>query len=352
MSLLNRVVLKVVGGQLNVFTSRGTSYFGGSLSILDATHNPLKLANVFSYLVWRPTALVCDPLTIVGSFLIGVSAGALVTYAKQKRLTSESRNGMEPGLDPTNIPVSAHSGFAMNALVVGRDPDMIRLFSRLFAEKHIHTQACLESGALEQLSSDKFEAVVFDCDEFPSCTEILKSLPRPNKNVLVLALASASEMKQTLSNLGASFVVERPLQESPVRELMRQAYGRMLRDGQSYFRLTVQLPISVRRESGVIVQCTTLNVSQTGMAVNSTSGFIIGEEISIVFAIPNTEISVSGKGRIIWDDKHGKAGISFACTDTFVQARFWEWLHDQFVVTRQEVGGASLHVKETLAHVG
>jgi hypothetical protein len=322
------------------------------VSILDATHNASELASLFSYLVWRPTALVCDPLTLVGSFLIGVSAGALVTYAKQKRLTSESRNGMELGLDPTDTPAEPHSGFAMNALIVGREPDTIRLFSRLFAEKHIHTQACLESGAFEQLSSDKFEAVVFDCDEFPSCTEILKNLPRPNKNVLVLALASESEMKQLLSDLGASFVVGRPLQESPVRELMSQAYGRMLRDGQSYFRLTIQLPISVRRESGAVVQCTTLNVSQTGMAVSSTSGFMIGEEISIVFAIPNTGISVSAKGRIIWDDKHGKAGISFACTDTSVQARFCEWLHDQFFVTRQEVGVASLDVRETLTHVG
>jgi hypothetical protein len=104
----------------------------------------------------------------------------------------------------------------------------------------------------------------------------------------------------------------------------------MLRDNQVYFRLAIELPVSVRRPDGKLLQCTSLNVSQTGMAVNTPAVFAIGERIHIAFAIPNTDIFVSAEGKVIWDDKHGKAGISFECTSSSVHGSFAEWLHDHF----------------------
>ncbi len=110
----------------------------------------------------------------------------------------------------------------------------------------------------------------------------------------------------------------------------------MLRDGQSYFRLGIELPISIRRASGTLVRCASLNLSQTGAAVSTPSSFIVGEQVNLAFAVPNTDIFVSAEGKIIWDDKHGKAGISFACTSSSIQARFFEWLNDHFFMPRDD----------------
>ena len=153
--------------------------------------------------------------------------------------------------------------------------------------------------------------------------------------MLVIAVATSGDMNQAASAGGASFIVERPLLPKRIRDLVRAAYGRMLRDGQTYFRMAVELPVSIRRVSGTILQCTTLNLSQRGMAITSSTplGVPAGEQINIGFAIPNTDIFVSAKGKVIWDDKHGKTGITFECTCPSVEARFFNWLHDHFLMT-------------------
>ena len=117
-----------------------------------------------------------------------------------------------------------------------------------------------------------------------------------------------------------------------MRDLLRAAYGRMLRDLQAYFRLAVELPVSIRTTSGIVVQCRTLNLSQNGMAVSSHTTLTVGEKINVGFAIPNTSIFVSGDGEVIWDDKHGKTGVRFQCSSGSAQGQFFDWLHDHFIM--------------------
>ncbi len=283
----------------------------------------------------RIALLLSDPLAVVGTFLLGASAGALVTYLKQRRLIAKTRRPLEEVAEnpkPTN---EDRFSFGMVSLIVGHDPEMVAIFSDLFRDIGIATQACYDpSSAIRQLSSEKFEAIVLDFDQIAECADILKRMPRPNQRILVFAVATESASKQAATDLGASFVIERPLVPSQMRDLVRRAYGRMLRDGQSYFRLGIELPISIRRVSGTLVRCTTLNLSQTGAAVTTPSSFLVGEHVNLAFAIPNTDIFVSAEGKVIWDDKHGKAGISFACTSSSIQARFVEWLNDHFFMPR------------------
>jgi len=219
----------------------------------------------------------------------------------------------------------------MNALVVARDIEVVSVFSHLFGGKGINTQKCvLESEALEKLSSEKFTAVVLDFDDVAECSNILRSLPRPNRNAVVFAIATQENAKRSASDLGASFLIQRPLVEEQIRGLLRQSYGRMLRDGQAYSRLAIALPVWIRKESASVLECTTINLSQSGMAVRTPSVFQVGERVNIGFAIPNRDIFVRAEGTVIWDDKHGRAGITFECDDSSVRAQFFEWLQDHF----------------------
>jgi DNA-binding response OmpR family regulator len=218
----------------------------------------------------------------------------------------------------------------MKALVISRDPELISGLSAVFREKRISIQECSLDSAAEQLSSDKFVAVVLDFDQAPGCANVLENVPGANKRIVVFAVASDSTSKAIASRLGADFAIERPLYPDRLRDLLAMSYGRMLRDSQTYFRLAIELGVSIRTANGKLLQCTTLNISQTGMAVRTPESFSIGEAIHLAFAVPNTEIFVSAEGKVIWDDKHGKAGISFECTSSSVHGPFREWLHDHF----------------------
>ncbi len=64
-------------------------------------------------------------------------------------------------------------------------------------------------------------------------------------------------------------VIERPLVASQLLPLLRAAYGLMLQDRRRYFRLVVELPVSIRTRSGVEFKCKTINISSEGMALRT-----------------------------------------------------------------------------------
>ncbi|MGE5054962.1 MAG: PilZ domain-containing protein [Acidobacteriota bacterium] len=218
----------------------------------------------------------------------------------------------------------------MKALIIARDPEVISIFAQVFREKRISTEGCDPDAAVARLSSAKFAAIVLDFDHLPECVDVLRNVPAANKAVVVLGVASDSLSKAIASRVGTNLVVERPLDRERLRHSVTSAYGRMLRDSQVYFRLAIELRVAIRRANGEVLECTTLNISQTGMAVNTPAVFSVGEAIHLAFAIPNTDIFVSAEGKVIWDDKHGKAGISFECSSSSISAPFREWLHDHF----------------------
>jgi len=279
------------------------------------------------------SGVLSNPIAMIGVFLLGGAAGALATFPKRKQVIGvpdprsavNTKTESELGLRPQVV---------MKALVVSRDSAMIEMLSSVFREKHIETVCCaIGPGAVEQMSTNKLESIILDFDNVAESLDILKSLRATNQSVMVIAIASESSGKQSASDLGANLVIGRPMGQEHVRDLLRSTYGRMIRDRQEYFRLAADLPVWVRRTSGPLLHCATLNLSQRGMAVSTPCAFHAGEQVHLGFAIPNADVFVSADGKVVWYDKDGTAGITFECSNPTVQKRYFAWLHDHFYIS-------------------
>lgn len=275
---------------------------------------------------------MADPLVIIGVFLLGASMGVLSNQIMRRNARSQGGK-RNPGL-----PMAGHerpaTHYRMRALVVCRSPEVTAIFSELFREICIQVEKCSSaSQALSLLSSQKFEALVLDFDDVAnSCTEIASSVReiRPNQAITVFAIASEEDQREAAKAVGSSYVIEQPLEPEQIRNLLRTAYGRMLRSSQAYFRFNIELPVSVARPGAAVLQCTTINLSQNGMAINTPQPLQPGEQLHLVFALPNSDLVMTAEGTVIWDDGHGKAGIRFEGSTASVRARYFEWLHDHF----------------------
>ena len=287
-----------------------------------------------------------DSLAITGIFLLGASAGSLVSYLYYRGAAGEYRKSIEGTFADLSRSGPTKAESKMKALIVCRNPETIGIFSHLFREVGVETQTCdSESQVIDRLTSNKFEALVMDFDELSGCPDTVSSVRsvRPNQDIALFAIASQGRAKSTASSLGNSFVIERPLVLSEIRSLLRTVYGRMLRSSQAYFRMNVEIPVSLARASGPVLQCTTLNISQNGMAVVTPVSLDSGELLRLMFAIPHADAVVSANGTVIWDNGQGKAGIRFECSSASAQARFFEWLHDHFCI---RLGGQSLSTED------
>jgi hypothetical protein len=210
---------------------------------------------------------------------------------------------------------------------------MVDLFSQLFAEISIVVQGCAdESAASEILSRSKVDAVVLDFDSVSATDPLIKDLRASpsNKNAVLFAAATYGAAKQKAFEHGTTFIFERPFVAEQIRLVLPTAYAQMLRELRKYFRLAIEMDVSIQRSSGEEVLCKTTNVSQHGMAVLTSSPLQGGEAIKLKFDVPNTKLTLTAEGFVVWGDNHGKAGISFQYASVQDQIRFAAWLDHRF----------------------
>jgi DNA-binding response OmpR family regulator len=274
-----------------------------------------------------------NPLAITGIFMLGASAGSLVSYIRCRGAVRKYQKTIEGAFADIDRSERINTNYRMKALVVSGNRQTIDIFAYLFREVGIEAANCdSKSRAIDRVTSEKFDALVLDFDNLSGCSEIVENVRgiRPNREIPLFAIASENQAKATALALSSNFVIERPLVPQQIKSLLRTVYGRMLRSSQAYFRLNIELSVSMARASGPLLNGRTLNVSQNGMALTSPVSLKTGEMLHLVFAIPHTDVVVSAEGTVIWDDGHGKSGIRFKCSSASAEARYFEWLHDHF----------------------
>jgi hypothetical protein len=66
------------------------------------------------------------------------------------------------------------------------------------------------------------------------------------------------------------------------------------------------------------------------MALKAPIAFNSGEELILDLTLPDAADTVRAGGTVIWDDKHGKTGLSIQCTGAEMQKHLDSWLDSQF----------------------
>jgi hypothetical protein len=225
----------------------------------------------------------------------------------------------------------------LKALIISPNQKTDAVFVEAFRDLKVVAQVCADqASASSHFSESKFEAVVVDLDNIlepiPFVQNVRKG--RTNRNVVVLAVATNDSAKKRASEHNASFVVERPLVEEHLRTVLRAAYGLMLQDRRRYFRLVTELVVSIRTNAGAEFQCKTINVSSEGMALRTPRSMPEGDVVRVVFAISHPGPLMIAEGTVIWDDKHGKAGLHLRFASSKDKDRISEWLDGEFYMQR------------------
>ena len=222
----------------------------------------------------------------------------------------------------------------IRALLVTDDHGTIDTFASLFRELGVDPQPAIKThGIPEELGRMKYEALLLDFDAVSAAQAILdhaRNSPS-NKDAVVFAVATAAGQRQWALAHGANFVFERPLDTKEIRRVLHAAYDLLTRERRRYFRCAAELPLLlVEKGSGADLRCTTINISSSGVAVATPSPLILGEEVEIALLLQAAGLTVRARGTVVWDDKHGKAGITFRCLTPRMQTELDSWLDAHF----------------------
>ena len=221
----------------------------------------------------------------------------------------------------------------LQAMLVSHDQEMIVLFSDMLGRMGIGVQGYTEeTSAITRLGSARFEAVVLDFDTIGDAASLVARVRESpsSKSALIFGVASNHSALQCALEQGINFAFERPLRRQQIKTILHTAYGLMLRERRRYFRYAISAPVRLRRASGAELQCSTINISRNGTALSIPSPLELGESLEINFVVPEVQGVISARGSVIWDDKHGKAGLRFDCSTIEDQNRLTTWLDSHF----------------------
>src|SRR6266498_3284279 len=203
----------------------------------------------------------------------------------------------------------------IRALLVTPDPWLVGNFTSVCRELGIAAQSSATiDGVPEELEQAKYEAILVDFDIVPETMTILTGVreSRGNRNALVFAVATDTSHRHQALRQGANFVFERPFDAKEIRRLLYAAYDLMVRESRRYFR------------------CTATNISSNGMALRTPSSLHPGEVVRIALFLQGAGRAVRASGTVVWDDKHGKTGVSFQCSIPEDQNELDAWLNTRF----------------------
>jgi CheY-like chemotaxis protein len=216
----------------------------------------------------------------------------------------------------------------MNALIVTNEAALAALFQDVGAELGIESHATRKADEMpKRLEQGQYQAVILDFDTVSNARQSLATVreSRSNKGAVVFAVSTESGERKKLLREGANFLLRRPLDTIAVRRSLYAAYDMMLGEHRRYFRCTANLEILLTLGSGQSVPCTSINVSQGGVAVQTPQPLAPGESLYVALKLPDNFV-VRGTGIVIWDDKHGKSGLSIQYSGPTMQRRLQAWL--------------------------
>ena len=228
---------------------------------------------------------------------------------------------------------------SLHMLLLTADPALISTFVDLSKEFHIKTESTGDyHDVSDRLTQDKYEGIILDFDTVAGARPLIARVreSRSNKNAIVFAVATSPRHMQEALEERAHFLLRRPIDSGSMRQTLNSAYDLMQKERRRYFRLSAQLPVVLARiKSNTILQCSTTNISNDGMALNCPAALGLAETVDIAVTLPD-EFVVRATGLVIWDDKHGKTGLHFHCTTSDMRIKLDSWLDLEFASQRTE----------------
>ncbi|HEY1264385.1 MAG TPA: response regulator [Terriglobales bacterium] len=231
----------------------------------------------------------------------------------------------------------------LESLLLSRDPQVIRVLQPALEKLAIQVQVCqgAESG-VEMLLSEKFDAVIVDCDDLEGGTRVLQDLRKSpsNRSSIAFAILNGGTTTHKAFAMGANFVLQKPVSSLIAIRCFSAGLGLMARERRRYFRHRVELPLLLAVAAGQEIRATTTNVSEGGMAIRFSGVLPKGGVVKASFTPPGMNAPVNLKAEVVWVDRSGQAGIRFLEIPKPVRQHLERWLEDELKVMDQRAAEA------------
>jgi hypothetical protein len=97
-------------------------------------------------------------------------------------------------------------------------------------------------------------------------------------------------------------------------------------DQQKFFRAKVNLPVTLHNHQGKEIQVQAVNLSTGGIGLDAVTGAPgFAGLVEVRFQLPDTETLIQAKGRLVWAEAGGRAGLRFVVIEPALFEELQHW---------------------------
>jgi DNA-binding response OmpR family regulator len=219
----------------------------------------------------------------------------------------------------------------LESLLLSRDLDVFRILRPALEKLAIEVEICQDAKkASEILITDKFDAVIVDCDDLPGGAEVLEGLRATpsNKSSVTFAIVNGRRTTtQQAFGMGVNFVLHKPLTVLNVSRCFNAALGYMQRERRRYFRHAVKMPVTIVVGEKKIKASAT-NISEGGIALLVHHALPKNAAAQLQFSLPGTATALEVEAEVAWADLKGGVGLRFPNLPPQTQGLLESWLNE------------------------
>jgi len=218
----------------------------------------------------------------------------------------------------------------LQSLVLCSDEKILRVLRRVLGDLEILIDLCAEpDAAIHKLTRRRYEAVIVDCTNERVASQVLRSARSApvNKRAVAVAILESDRAMSSAFDLGAHFVLYKPLTNERAKTSFRAARALMKCERRRNTRIPVEIPVAMAF-SGVKGQqrAVTADLGEGGIAVQPAPSGTHAGPMTIALTLPGTGYKLECIAEVAWANSSRQAGLRFVDLSAEGRHKLKAWL--------------------------
>jgi CheY-like chemotaxis protein len=189
---------------------------------------------------------------------------------------------------------------------------------------------CADSdAAIHKLTRQRYEAIIVDCANPLAASQVLRSARTApcNKRAIAVAILDSKETTHGAFDLGAHFVLYKPIANERAKTSFRAVRALMKRERRRNTRIPVEIPVVLAPKDGSGQQrIVTSDLSEGGIAVRPAPPAKSAGPTTVTFTLPGSGYKIECLGEVAWTNSTQQAGIRFVDLPAEASNQLKAWL--------------------------
>jgi DNA-binding response OmpR family regulator len=226
---------------------------------------------------------------------------------------------------------------SLKSLLLSSDEKTVRVLRRVLSDLEIGVELCSGAeAAIRKLTRQRFEAIIVDCSNREEAGSVLRSARAApvNKRAVSVALVESAVGLRGGFEMGAHFVLYKPLSSERAKASFRAVRALMNRERRLQLRVAVQVPVTCNGSNQY--KAKTVDLCAGGMAIRFEGRLAKENSLRFSLELPGLDQTLQLYGELAWKDNDNQAGVRFTHLKEEQLAILRQWLNCQLPEPEQD----------------